>query len=104
MNNSQRNSCSNSSCVSSPLISIAQALLLDSPYNLRLVGPLPNSHDRKVVDRTKVSSAPKARHSKRCRPCGPSRLLQTIPTTPLRTWLFHDGPSGLLQQIHVRRQ
>ena len=24
-----------------------------------------------------------------------SRLIKTIATTPLRAWLFHDGPSSL---------
>jgi hypothetical protein len=25
--------------------------------------------------------------------------VETIPTTPLRTWLFHNGPSGLMTKV-----
>src|SRR5882672_6822196 len=34
-----------------------------------------------------------------CRPFGPSRVLEIVSTTPLRTWLFHYGPSGLLHKL-----
>ena len=30
-----------------------------------------------------------------CRPFGPLKTFGYCPTTPLRTWLFHSGPSGL---------
>ncbi len=38
-----------------------------------------------------------------CRPCGPQRISRGPPSTTLRSWLFHHGPSGLKESNYPRQ-